>query len=192
MPLTAPARSALDWPGSPYPGGAVRQVRPLETIVRAPRVFVFRSLTAFGEASPCWERGLEPQLVDQDGATLTVRFHTRVLGRTFSHLDAVRLRPPEQIAYDRLPGSRIDLRAEVLLLPVDARSTRLRVTAVVGVSLPFASGLGERAVAALLRRSVGDLLGHYRVTIEAAARAAGLVEPDDAPRARRLSLHRHP
>ena len=170
----------------------MRQVIPLETIVRAPRVFVFRSLTAFGEASPCWQRGLEPELVEQEGTTLTVRFHTRVLGRTFSYLDRVRLQPPERISYDRLPGPRIDLRAEVLLLPVDARSTRLRVSAVVAVSLPFASGVAERAVIALLRRSVNDLLGHYRLTIEAAARAAGLVEPDDVPRTRLLSLHRHP
>lgn len=167
----------------------MRQVIPLEAMIRAPRVFVFRSLTAFGEASPCWERGLEPQLVEQDGATLTVRFHTRALGRAFSHLDTVRLRPPERINYDRLPGPRLDVRAEVVLLPVDARSTRLRFSAVVAVSLPFGSGLAERAAAALLRRSVSDLLGHYRVTIEAAARAAGLVEPDEAPRTRRLSLH---
>ena len=168
----------------------MRQVT-LETIVRAPRVFVFRSLSAYGEASPVWERGLEPQLVEQDGATLLVRFHTRVLGRTVTTLDQVQLRPPERITYEQVPGPRLDLRAEVLLLPVDARSTRLQFTAQVVVAAPIAARLLERITATLVRRAVADLLRHSRVTIEAAARAAGLVEPEDAPRPRRLSLHRH-
>jgi hypothetical protein len=169
----------------------VRQVRPIATVVRAPRVFVFRSLTAFGEPSPCWERGLEPELLEVDGTTLTVRFRTRALGRTVSTLERVRLRPPERITYENIKGALMDFREQISLEPIDERSTRLSFCAEVGVTGSIASGLLERAVAApLFRRSAVELLGHYRVTIEAAAHAAGLVEPDPAPRPRRLHLHR--
>ena len=172
----------------------MRQVRPIATVVRAPRVFVFRSLTAYGEASPCWEHGLEPELLEADGSTLTVRFHVRLLGRTVSTVQRVRLRPPERITYERIRGRLVDFREEISLHALDARSTRLSFCAEVGVSGSIASGLIERTVAApLFRRSAVELLGHCRVTIESAARAAGLVEPDEVPRAaRRLHLHGRP
>src|SRR4029077_20439172 len=171
----------------------MRQVRPIATVVRAPRAFVFRSLTAFGESSPCWDRGLEPELIEADGTTLTVRFHTRALGRTVSTLERVRLRPPERITYENIKGALMDFREEIRLDPIDERSTRLSFCAEVGVTGSIASGLLERAVAApLFRRSAVELLGHYRVTIEAAAHAAGLVEPDEAPPPARPAVRRPP
>lgn len=146
--------------------------------IAAPRVFVFQCLTAYGEPSPVWQPGMEPELIDRHGRVLTVRFRARSLRRSVTSVERVRLFPPERMLFERLAGGGVEHRAEIALVAVDT-GTELRFRGDVTVGTPLLGGLIERTVVApAFQRAVGRMITRSRITIEAAARASG--RTDDA------------
>jgi hypothetical protein len=155
----------------------VRELDPITVVVAAPRVYVFQCLTAFGEPSPVWRRGRIPELLERRGAVLTVRFHTRILGRATTTVERVRLQPPHTIAYEHIEGPFSDLRESLELTAVDGNSTRLEYRGDIVVGHRLFARLYERFIAAPLhQREMRRRINRWRVTIEAAARASGLVD----------------
>jgi len=146
-------------------------------VVAAPRVYVFQCLTAFGEPSPVWRAGRIPELLERRGSVLTVRFRTRLLGRATTTVERVRLQPPHTISYEHIEGPFNDLRERIDLAAVDSGSTRLEYRGDIVVGHRLLARLYERLIAAPLHhREMRRRIHRWRVTIEAAARASGLVD----------------
>lgn len=158
----------------------MRELAPIAVFIAAPRMFVFQCLTAFGEPSPLWEPGLEPELISGHGRVLTVRFRTRVVGKVVPSVKRVRLFPPERILVEHAEGSRREVRAEVSLATVGG-GTELRVSGDVTVATPLMGAVIERALAPAVERSLRRTLRRFRVTIEAAARASGRADVASQP-----------
>jgi hypothetical protein len=155
----------------------VRELTPIAIEVAAPRVYVFRCLTAFGEPSPIWRAGRIPELLDRKGSVLTVRFRTRLLGRATTTIERVRLQPPHTISFEHVEGPFSDLREVVELTPLEGGRTRLEYRGDMVVGHRLLARIFERLVAAPLHeREMQRRIHRWRVTIEAAARASGMVD----------------
>ncbi|HET9051913.1 MAG TPA: hypothetical protein VFO60_09420, partial [Candidatus Dormibacteraeota bacterium] len=145
------------------------EVRPLRVRIRAPRIFVFQCLSTFDRSSPVWCTGFEPQILDQDGDALVVRFRERTLGRLVSSVVRIRMRPPDCIEEELLDGVLAGLRESLVLSGEGDSSTSVVWSAELAVRVPVAAGPIERLCASrMLRTDAQRSLDRYRVTIEAA------------------------
>ena len=154
----------------------MKQLEPIHAVIRAPQVFVFQALTSFGEPSAPWFRGDLPEVLERRGTILIVRFCPRLLGRAVPTVQRVRLYPPARVTYEHLDGEFADVREEITLAAEDG-VTHLEHRADISVTWRPVARLLKRFVAApVLRREMERTVERYRVTIEAAARAAGLAE----------------
>lgn len=169
----------------------MRKLDTIAVVIAAPRQFVFAGLSAYGRPSPLWEPGFEPEVVEDAGSTLTVRCHSRVMGRNRVSLRRIRLYPPGRITYEMLEGSHSNLREEITLSEVDD-FTGLEYNADICVGIPVVGGVIERCLTApMINRTMETTIQRYRVQLEAAASAAGLVDlRKDASDGRRRCVHR--
>jgi hypothetical protein len=152
----------------------VRKLDTISVVIAAPQRFVFGGLSAFGRPSPVWEPGLEPQVLENCGSVLTVAFFASVMGRTQDTLWRVRLYPPSRLTYELLQGMRSDFREEISLTAVD-EFTRLDYCGDINAGFGVAGRMVERLVLApIINKERQKTIKRYRITLEAAAAAAGL------------------
>jgi hypothetical protein len=155
----------------------VTDVQPIRVRVRAPRIFAFQCLSTFDRSSPIWLPRLEPDVLRRGGDGLLVRFRQRTMGRIVAGVASVRLRAPDRIDLELLDGTICSLRESLVLETESDTTTMLVWSAELAIRVPLAARLLERAVGAgVLRTEARATLDRYRVTIEAAALATGLVE----------------
>jgi hypothetical protein len=155
----------------------VTDVQPLRVRIRAPRGFAYQCLSTFDRTSPIWLQRLEPDVLRRGGEGLLVRLRQRTMGRVVAGVASVRLFAPDRVDLELLDGTLCALRERLVLETESATTTVLVWSAELELKLPFGSRLLERTVAArLLRADARATLDRYRVTIEAAALATGLVE----------------
>lgn len=157
----------------------MQQLPRISTVVRAPRVYVFRTLTSFDEPGPWWGGGAAgdpvrpPEVVDRQADTVVVRLPHRRLGHTVRITTRVAVEPPWRIRYQRLddPVGEVE---EEMVLTADAKTTVLEHRASVTTPVRLGRPVLERLAAKLLERELRATIDRYRVTIEAAALAADL------------------
>jgi hypothetical protein len=169
------------WQTCAATGFGVRKLDTISVVIAAPQRFVYGGLSAFGRPSPVWEPGGEPEVVENCGSVLTVAFHTSVMGRTRNTLWRVRLYPPSRLTYELLEGMRGAFREEITLTPVDDR-TRLEYCGDIRAGFGPAGWAAERLVLArMFNHERQRTIKRYRITLEAAATAAGLVDLSRVP-----------
>ena len=152
------------------------EVPPVRVRVRAPRSFVFQCLSTFDGGSPVWPARLEPEVVGREGDALLVRFRARTMGRVVAGVSRVRLHAPDRLVAELLDGAVSSLRESLVLESEGEGATAITWSADVELRVPLARLLERTVAARQLRAEAVATLDRYRVTIEAAALATGLVE----------------
>jgi hypothetical protein len=154
----------------------VSEVVPVRVHVRAPRIFAFQCLSTFDRTSPIWLPGYEPEVLRRDGDDLLVRLRHRTLGRVVAGVTRVRLHAPDRIVQELLDGSVCALRESLVLESEGEAATAISWSADVDLHVPLARLLERTVAARQLRAEATSTLDRFRVTIEAAALATGIVE----------------
>jgi hypothetical protein len=152
------------------------EVAPVRIRVRAPRIFAFQCLSTFDHTSPIWLPDLEPEVLGRDDGALLVRFRHRTVGRVIGGVSRIRLHAPDRVLEELLDGSVCTLRESLVLESEGDAATAITWSADVDLHVPLARLLERSVVARQLRTEAQATLDRYRVTIEAAALATGLVE----------------
>jgi hypothetical protein len=169
------------WQTCAATGSGVRKLDTISVVIAAPQRFVYGGLSCFGRHSPVWEPGGEPEVVENCGSVLTVAFRTSIMGRRRDTLWRVRLYPPSRLTYELLEGMRGAFREEITLTPVDDR-TRLECCGDISAGFGPVGWAAERLVLArMFNHERQRTIKRYRITLEAAATAAGLVDLSRVP-----------